>query len=163
MGDGQREIDIKKYAKIEKIAGGAIEESRWAACSDGQRKPLGFLRFLAGGLDCIEGELMRSEGSSYVMDSEAVPGNVAGLSSASASGALAAALTASMRFKTYLELFAPGHRKAKSQGGMQLPYGSASPCQQAPEQSASCKVTFPPTLHDACCCSKTAPTLLRSY
>lgn len=32
VGDGQREIDIKKYAKIEKIAGGAIEESRWA-CS----------------------------------------------------------------------------------------------------------------------------------
>ena len=30
VGDGQREIDIKKYAKIEKIAGGAIEESRWA-------------------------------------------------------------------------------------------------------------------------------------
>eukprot|EP00891_Asterochloris_glomerata_P004711 jgi/Astpho2/4711/Aster-00268 len=28
VGDGQREIDIKKYAKIEKIAGGAIEESR---------------------------------------------------------------------------------------------------------------------------------------
>lgn len=27
-GDGQREIDVKKYAKIEKIPGGAIEDSR---------------------------------------------------------------------------------------------------------------------------------------
>ncbi len=27
---GQREIDIKKYVKIEKIPGGAIEDCRWA-------------------------------------------------------------------------------------------------------------------------------------
>lgn len=28
---GQREIDIKKYVKIEKIPGGAIEDCRWNA------------------------------------------------------------------------------------------------------------------------------------
>ena len=28
VGDGKRDIDIKKYAKIEKIPGGALEESR---------------------------------------------------------------------------------------------------------------------------------------
>lgn len=31
-GNGQREIDIKKYVKIEKIPGGAIEDCRSAAC-----------------------------------------------------------------------------------------------------------------------------------
>lgn len=28
VGDGSREIDVKKYAKIEKIPGGAIEDCR---------------------------------------------------------------------------------------------------------------------------------------
>ena len=32
-GNGQREIDIKKYCKIEKIPGGAIEDCRSAATS----------------------------------------------------------------------------------------------------------------------------------
>ena len=30
---GQREIDIKKYVKIEKIPGGAIEDCRWNTCN----------------------------------------------------------------------------------------------------------------------------------
>lgn len=30
-GTGQREIDIKKYVKIEKIPGGAIEDCRYQA------------------------------------------------------------------------------------------------------------------------------------
>lgn len=33
-GNGQREIDIKKYCKIEKIPGGAIEDCRSALTLD---------------------------------------------------------------------------------------------------------------------------------